>query len=155
MNRLSGVRISRFSTQLGWLALLGALAIAACDTRPTFDDVATEWVSPEHGFSVIIHRSGRYTFCDREQCFSDRYERIGVRDSPAIRLKRVGSHPHAARFLSILEVFEQRDRVTPDLNFSVSGGLFPKQLCDGDPCVIFGRPQRGGHNMIFRRRQDL
>lgn len=135
---------------------LGMTLSGCTDKDYGFNDIATRWIAKE-GFSVSIGRDGKYTFCDREKCFSDTYSHPGASNSIAIILQNFYSHAESARFKSeVLATGIGYDSNTVSgkgLDFTISGEYNSDKWCDGHPCVIFGALTTPEH-VIFLREKD-
>lgn len=140
-----------------WLLLFVALLTTGCyRSGISSASIMTAWTS-EEGYSITLMPDGSYRFCDRGNCFTDRYERPGAPEGLAVTLKNIFGHAQARRFYARLRELSSRggifDSDYPDLDFTVNsgvGGAPGARECDYKPCVFFGEIETN-NNLHFLR----
>lgn len=128
------------------LASASLFLMACTQPGPSNVQIIGTW-SSEEGYSVRLSPDLTYRFCDRDRCFTDRYERPGSPAGIAVTLKNVFRHPEAQRFHERLRGMTPRggifDQDYPDLDFTVNAGVgevsAAAEACGDQPCIFFGQ----------------
>jgi hypothetical protein len=102
-----------------------------------------KWVSPD-GFSIEIMDNNKYIFCDGNECFVGKYDRLS-KSGMVVKLVDIFKERESERLWKAIESARPDSDILredyPNLNFAPANDLISNEICKGKLCVFFGYPE--------------